>query len=104
MSLFDNLKELYQLIDGVRIQVSGIRTLVDGLQSDFKKFSSEIDDIKAIVANRQRAFHVRFEDRSSIKIMATDIESARVTAIANSGLLVESIHETPDPATPTSIY
>ena len=95
----NNLKELSKLINGVRIQVSGIRDLVDGLQSDFKKFSSEIDDIKAIVANRQRAFRVHFDDRSSINIVATDLESARAEAIAKYRLPIDSIHEIPDPPT-----
>ena len=87
------------MINGVRIQVSGIRTLVDELQSDFKNISSELQDIRAIVANQQRAFCVRFEDRSSINIVATDLESARAEAIAKYRLPIDSIHELPDPPT-----
>ena len=96
-TIYDNLKELFILIDGIRIQV-------DDLRSDFKNFSSDIEDIRAIVANRQRTFCVRFEDQSSIKIMATDIDTARATSIAKYRLSIDSIHELPDRVTPPTFW
>lgn len=64
-SIDDNLRELFTLVDRIRIQFR---------PHGVKNFNAEIETVKSMM-NRQRAFRVLFEDLSSIRVKATDIES-----------------------------
>ena len=87
VTIHNNLKELFTLLDGIRIQV-------DSLRSDVQKFSADIESLKTSANNHIKLFRVEVAGRS-IPVDGIDIESVRKAMNEKYGEhRIGQIHET----------